>query len=220
MKHRSATLSLAEALTVTILIIGSLALNERVDWPGRWLGGPSLLMAGSLIPTLLRGGPLGDLGLRPGRLRQTVRLTCVAGVVLLVLGLGGVSVLPHIGMEVPLRPPEPEDKWVQWILFQYLYAAFPEELFFRGYLIGGIMYSLRPATGRDVLRPQYVAVLVSAAAFAFSHTLVLGNAAGIVTLFPGLVFAWLFARTGSLVGPILLHGTANVGYGLIGMGFA
>jgi membrane protease YdiL (CAAX protease family) len=215
MKHESVALSLLGVLTVTTLVIGSLALIQRVDWPGRWLIGPSILMAGSLIPTLLTGGGSVELGLRPSRLWQTVRLTCVAGVVLGVLGLGGVLVLGHTGIELPLRASVPEGKWVQWILFQYLYAALPEELFFRGYLMSGIMRPLSSAMDKSVLRPEHAAVLLSAAAFALSHALILGNWAGLVTFFPGLAFAWLFARTGSLAGPVLLHGTANIAYGLI-----
>ena len=289
MKHESVVGSWFGVLLVTVLVVGSLVLIQRVSVPGGWLVGPFVLMAGSLIPTLLRGrwksstgilpvsptgvspveindrqgqacpersrrdGPatgtpnaidrvwepthgqdahatvnrllrrrprgdgLAELGLRIGRWRQNVRLTCMAGVVLGVLGWGGVSVLGHIGIGLPLRASGPAEKWVQWVLFQYVYAALPEELFFRGYLMSGIMGPLRLVTDKSVLwsRSASAAVLVSAAAFALSHALVLGSATAIVTFLPGLAFAWLYARTRSLVGPILLHGTANIAYGLM-----
>jgi membrane protease YdiL (CAAX protease family) len=217
MKHESVAWSWLGVLTVTVLVVGSLVLIQHVDGASRWLAGPSILMAGSLIPTLLKGGGLTELGLRAGRWRQNVQLTCMAGVVLGVLGLGGVSFLGRIGIELPLRVSGPDEKWVQWVLFQYVYAAFPEELFFRGYLMSGIMGPLSLVTDKSVLRSQSAsaAVLVSAGAFALSHALVLGNMTAIVTFLPGLAFAWLFARTRSLVGPVLLHGTANIAYGLM-----
>jgi len=206
-------------LMATSLVIGSLALTHRVDWLGGWPIGPSVLLAGSLIPALLQGRGTAELGLRIGRLRRTVRWTCVAAVVLGALGLGGVSVLGHIGMELPLRLCGPPEKWGLWALYQYLYVAVPEELFFRGYLMTGIMGRVRLVTDKGVWRSPSAsaAVLASAAVFALSHALVLGDPAGWVTFVPGLVFAWLFARTGSLAGPILLHGTANVGYRVMGL---
>lgn len=217
MKHESVAWSWLGVLTITVLVVGSLVLIQHVDVPGCWLVGPSILIAGSLIPTLLKGGGFAELGLRSGRWRQTVQMTCMAGVVLGVVGWGGVSVLGHIGIELPLRASRPDEKWVQWVLFQYVYAAFPEELFFRGYLMSGIMGPLSLVTDKSVLRSPSAsaAMLVSAGAFALSHALVLGNMTAMVTFLPGLAFAWLFARTRSLVGPILLHGTANIAYGLV-----
>ena len=220
MKERSSFRWLSEPITVTVLVVGSLAIIERLDWPGRWFLGPLVLIAGALVPMGLRHGGPTELGLRMGRFGQTVRLTGIAGVVLAGFGLLGMAVFASMGVELPLRASVPEGRWVQWILFQFLYVAVPEELFFRGYLMGGIMRSPGSLMGRSMLRPEHTAVLISAAVFALAHMLILGHTAAVVTFVPGLAFAWLFVRTGSLAGPILLHGVANIGYGLIGMRFA
>ncbi len=42
----------------------------------------------------------------------------------------------------------------------------------------------------------------------------------ILTFLPGLLMAWLFVRTRSLLAPILFHGLANVSYGIMAATFA
>lgn len=61
MKQESAVGSWFGVLPVTVLVVGSLVLIQHVDGAGCWSVGPSVLMAGSLIPTLLKGGGLADL---------------------------------------------------------------------------------------------------------------------------------------------------------------
>jgi len=64
---------------------------------------------------------------------------------------------------------------------------------------------------------QYLAVVVSAGCFALAHTAVQGQITSLITFLPGLVLAWLFLRTQSLLAPILFHGLANVSYGIIAL---
>jgi membrane protease YdiL (CAAX protease family) len=41
-----------------------------------------------------------------------------------------------------------------------------------------------------------------------------------LTFLPGLILAWLFLRTGSLLAPIVFHGLANVSYAMMAMALA
>jgi len=73
-----------------------------------------------------------------------------------------------------------------------------EELVFRGLLFATLGRRLRPA----------VAAVVSAAVFALAHGYgVLGFAA---VFWSGLLWAWAYARTGSLVPSITAHAVDNL----------
>ena len=97
----------------------------------------------------------------------------------------------------------------EWILYQFLMVATFEELFFRGYLqkqFEGISSSIFSGKMAKFWHP----VVGSAFLFALAHVIVELDPLRFATLFPGLLFAWLRARTGSLIAPVLSHGSANV----------
>ena len=86
------------------------------------------------------------------------------------------------------------------ITFQILAIAPAEEAFFRGWLQAG----LRARFGAPA------AIAGSAAAFGLSHLAIQGTPAGLLTVFPGALFALARERHGTLLTPILLHAGANV----------
>ena len=54
------------------------------------------------------------------------------------------------------------------------------------------------------------ALVVSAALFAVGHVLVDGNPIRLAVFFPGLVFGWMRARTGSILPGLLFHAMCNL----------
>ncbi|MBQ6007868.1 MAG: CPBP family intramembrane metalloprotease [Kiritimatiellae bacterium] len=84
------------------------------------------------------------------------------------------------------------------ILFSFLLIEAPllEELLFRGVLFGGL----------TKIMPVWGAMLLSGFLFAVIHV----NAATLIPLwFLGVAFAWLYARTGTLLAPMVVHLTFN-----------
>ena len=65
-----------------------------------------------------------------------------------------------------------------------------------------------------------IAIVVSATCFALAHVIVQGRMVCLLTFFPGLLLAWLFVRTRTLLAPILFHGLANIAYGLMALSLA
>jgi membrane protease YdiL (CAAX protease family) len=65
--------------------------------------------------------------------------------------------------------------------------------------------------------PACIAIFVSAGCFALAHVVVQGQITAALTFVPGVILAWLFLRTGSLLAPILFHGVANVSYAVIAL---
>jgi membrane protease YdiL (CAAX protease family) len=93
-------------------------------------------------------------------------------------------------------------------LLQVAVVAFPEELFYRGWVQG----SLRRLPGRPVrvlgaeLGPGF---LLAQLLFAAGH-LSSFQPYRLGTFFPGLAFGWLRERTGGLAAPVLFHALSNL----------
>jgi membrane protease YdiL (CAAX protease family) len=92
---------------------------------------------------------------------------------------------------------------------QVLVVALPEELFFRGYLLGRLQQRW-PARRRFAGAPVGLALVLSALLFALGHFLVDFNPQRLAVFFPGLAFAWMRARSGSLLPGALYHALCNL----------
>ena len=94
-------------------------------------------------------------------------------------------------------------------LLQLLVVALPEELFYRGWLQTA-WARLRPERGVTLLGARLGhGFLATQALFAAGH-LVSGQPWRLATFFPGLLFGWLQARTGSVVAPVMVHALSNL----------
>lgn len=111
-------------------------------------------------------------------------------------GLGGAS----------LRlPPD----FTTMALSQLVVVAIPEELFFRGYLMP--RFEARwPSRRRLFGAPVGASIVAQAALFAVGHVLVDFDPARLAVFFPGLVFGWMRARSGSLAAGAVFHALCNL----------
>jgi membrane protease YdiL (CAAX protease family) len=95
------------------------------------------------------------------------------------------------------------------LLLQVLVVALPEELFYRGWMQTA-WARLVPGRGVTVLGARLGhGFLATQALFAVGH-LVSGQPWRLATFFPGLLFGWLRARTGSVVAPVVAHALSNL----------
>ncbi len=204
-----------ETVAVTVAaIVGIRFLNVPPAAELKWLLIPCLLVVAALLPTWLRGRPFPSLGLDREHAGVSLALVSITGLCVIPAVFLGLWLMVRIQLPVPLRPvvAGPEG-WLTWLIYQFLYVAVAEEMFFRGYLQANVtnwLADTRPAG-------QYIAVIVSAGCFALAHAIVQGQITSLFTFLPGLILAWLFLRTRSLLAPILFHGLANVSYGIIAL---
>lgn len=125
---------------------------------------------------------------------------CLARIAALLL-TGGAALLAFAyglpGVEPFALPRERPLLWVAVLLFYPVLSALPQELIFRVFIFHRY---------RCLFPNPWQLALVSAAVFALAH-LVLGNwVAPLLSLAGGLLFAYTYARTGSLALVTLEHG--------------
>ncbi len=180
-----------------------------------WLLIPCTLVVAALAPAWIARREFPRIGLRVEPILLALKTVLPACLCILPLLYLGLWLLISWGLPVPLRPVlTDQQSWFTWLLYQFLYVAAAEEVFFRGYIQANAMRLLRE---RRLSRPaqRWIAMAISAGCFALAHVAVQGQIVSILTFLPGLLMAWLFMRTRSLLAPILFHGLANVSYGIM-----
>jgi membrane protease YdiL (CAAX protease family) len=97
----------------------------------------------------------------------------------------------------------------EFVAVQLVVVALPEELFFRGMLLGLLERRFPPA--RRVLGGGIgLALVLSSLAFAMVHLPKDGDPRALATFFSGLMFGWMRSATGSILASTLTHAAANI----------
>ena len=177
-----------------------------------WILVPLVWIVAALLPTKIRGVAWAKIGVTLARPRRSLRLFAWTSLVVLPLLFCGVLLWARLGFPLPLRPAPAGRRWVSWIIYQLFYVSIAEELFFRGYVQSNLTRGLALVAPKFLRFCGGAGVALSSALFALAHVAVLGAATAGLAFFPGLLFGWLRARTGSLLAPVLFHATANIGY--------
>ena len=206
-----------ETILVTIAALAAVkALNVQRALNVRWILIPGILVAAALIPTWIARREFPRLGLHARDAGRALGTVCLVSVVVLPFVFFGLWLLTRLGLPIPLRPAMVEQSdWGSWLCYQFLYVAVAEEVFFRGYVQANAMRLLAGRPWRSHAAQQAIVLFISAACFASAHVVVQGRMISLLTFLPGLLLAWLFLRTRSLLAPIVFHGLANVAYGII-----
>ena len=97
----------------------------------------------------------------------------------------------------------------EYCLVQLLVVALPEELFFRGFLLG-LLEKRFPPKRRFLGGGIGLALLLSSLAFALVHLPKDGDPRMLATFFPGLLFGWMRSATGSIMASTIAHGSSNI----------
>jgi len=121
-----------------------------------------------------------------------------SAIVLLALLLGGAAIY-FVYASLPLPPgaaaprAAPLPPAGQFLVRQALFAAIPEEVFFRGYL-----YDAFDESGWEP-------VILTSALFAAGHLAIHASPYRAMTFFPALLFGWGRKKSGNVYVPVLLH---------------
>ena len=113
-------------------------------------------------------------------------------------GWRGAWHLPHLG-----------SSFLEFGAVQLVVVALPEELCFRGCLLG-LLEKRFPPRRRILGGGVGLALVLSAAAFALVHLPKQGDPRALATFFPGLLFGWMRSATGSIAGSVVAHAASNI----------
>jgi len=180
-----------------------------------WLAPPVLWIASAILATTLMGKKLTTLGLNLSNPLYSLKLLLLACLISFPAAWAGLQILQYLNFNIPLSIRIEQGLWLNWILYQLFYVAVAEEIFFRGYLINNLL-ELTTSSTRHCKWAHVSAILISACVFALAHVIIQSDlTTAFLTFLPGLILAWLFLHTRSLLAPILFHGLANTFYAFI-----
>jgi membrane protease YdiL (CAAX protease family) len=115
----------------------------------------------------------------------------------------------HYGGLDAIHAPALSWKLAEFCAVQLVVVALPEELFFRGFLLG-LLERRFPPKRRILGGGVGLALVLSAAAFALIHLPKDGDPRALATFFPGLLFGWMRSATGSILASTLTHAGSNI----------
>ena len=208
------TVLLTETLLATIAVVLAIMFlaSHSVSIAG-WLVAPGILVCGAAVPTIIAKRRLSDIGLAGVEIGPSAVALSWACLATLPATFCLLWLLRSCHVTLPFRPLTPASGDLAGVLFyQFMYVAVAEELFFRGYLQGNILMLTKTAIPRRPVLQQWTTVLIASACFALAHILIQGTIISALTFLPGIVFGWLYIKTGSLLAPIVFHGVANIFY--------
>jgi membrane protease YdiL (CAAX protease family) len=206
---------LIAAAVVTTLVAALRNVQGAVHgWA--WLLIAAVWVFGALVAAAVQRMARADLGLVAPRPGTDLRAFLLSGAIIFPLLFLGVWLASRCGLALPLLPARSEVRWAPWILYQLVYVAAPEELFFRGYVQGSLRLCVKSLAPERSKLWEPLALTGAAALFAGAHVAVFHSAVQAWVFFPALVFGWLRARTGGVWAPMLFHGCANVAYAAAG----
>lgn len=98
---------------------------------------------------------------------------------------------------------------LNFVLTQLLLVALSEEIFYRGYLQTRLDEAFPPRR-RILGAPIGISLVITSIVFALTHLAAHRSPVVLAVFFPSLIFGWLRARTGSIVGSVAFHGLCNI----------
>jgi membrane protease YdiL (CAAX protease family) len=215
---------------VAAMVAGLVHVNVDVPWVGH-LGSALIAVVFLYAPMVvcrIRGEDLVDYGFHAAPIKKGLVIAGVAMLIIFPLFVLGyyafyeiacghkalAEVLPPgtcaryhglAGMHAPVVT----GKLLEWSLVQLVVVALPEELFFRGFLLG-LLEKRFPPKRRILGGGVGLALLLSALAFAIIHVPKTNDPRDLATFFPALVFGWMRSATGSILASTLTHAGSNI----------
>ena len=215
LKQLDASLLIETTIVTTAAILAMRVFGASSIFKPTWFVTPCILIAAALVPTVIKRREFAKIGFDVKHISHSLVIVGWTCIVVFPAMLCGLWLLKYWGLALPLRAAiPPAQGWVCWLLYQFMYIAVAEEVFFRGYVQNNILRLTSTTGGEHHRLQQWASIVTCAAVFAVAHITVQGEMISVLTFLPALISGWLFIRTKSLLAPILFHGLASTCYAI------
>ncbi len=217
-------------VVVAVLVVALVRINVEIPLIGH-LGGALIAVLFLYVPVFVawkRKEDLIDYAFHASPVKQGLITAFAAIAVIFPIFMLGYfafyeiacngSVLEHLvprnmcsryGGLAGLHAPQMTWKLAEFCAAQLIVVALPEELFFRGFLLG-LLERRFPPKRRILGGGIGLALVLSALAFALIHLPKDGDPRALATFFPGLLFGWMRSATGSILASTITHAGSNI----------
>lgn len=215
-------------VAVAVLVASVVRIDVNVPAIGH-LGSALVAVVLLYAPVVLawrRREELHDYGFHLDPIAKNLALAALVLGVILPLFAGGYLAFYRLVCDTPslreLAPPGACAGWrgdwhlphltsafLEFCAVQVVVVALPEELCFRGCLLG-LLERRFPPKRRILGGGVGLALVLSAAGFALVHLPKQGDPRALATFFPGLLFGWMRSATGSIAGSVAAHAASNI----------
>ena len=149
-----------------------------------------------------------EYGISLNRIGYSLKIAIIISLLALPSFVVVYSLYQKMYLHVPFRWGI-DSAWYSTLLFHLLCVAFPEEVFYRGYMQSRL---------NQVFTRRYTlfgaefgfGLLYTSLLFALGHYVISFQLPSLATFFPGLVFGWLREKTGGVAASTLFHALCNL----------
>ena len=217
-------------LVVGVLVTGFVQIHYELWYFGQ-IGGALVAVLFLYAPIWVggrRGEELEDYGFVPEPVGRGLALAGISMAIIFPIFVVGYfafyetachsSLLGHLvppgmcaryGGTAGLHAPALTTDLAQFVGVQFIVVALPEELFFRGFLLG-LLEKRFPPKRRILGGGVGLALVLSSLAFALIHLPRDHDPRALATFFPGLLFGWMRWSTKSILGSTVSHAGSNI----------
>jgi uncharacterized protein len=139
---------------------------------------------------------------------ESIKLFCVFSAIIFPLFLLGNHLYQSVVFNTSYHAQTFPD-WINFILYEIIVIATPEEFFFRGYFQGkmNLLFEKKWKLLGATIGPGLV---LTSLIFALSHSVISWQWWHIFIFFPSMAFGWLKEKSGTITAGILFHATCNL----------
>lgn len=193
-----------------VVILKILHANRDHAFIGKYLSTFALLifLYTPLLFVLLKKSTPDAMGLHLHQIGWSLKVLLLVMGIVFVPFIVGFVLWQHMVVGGRFNP---DWTWpgLHFLSAQFLGAAIPEEVFYRGWLQS--QFNGAWPTSRTIMGARIGKGLVfTSFLFALGHVIIEYSPVRVAVFFPSLIFGWLREKTDGLVAPILFHGLSNL----------
>jgi membrane protease YdiL (CAAX protease family) len=212
---KNTAMKLLKIAALYVIVIGFISIALELAQSGNtffsrnasFLAAAIFLYLPLIIIFIERGNPI-DYGFGLGNIKSGILLYLLAMLICYPPFIYGVFLWQRYIVGAEISPGIPPN-FSALVITQFIIVALPEEAFYRGYFQSRLDHLF--VQRWCIFGTKFgLGLFLASFLFALGHVIVRGNILLINVFFPGVIFGFMRARTGSIAAGVALHATSNL----------